>query len=162
LLAVAAACFAPWIAPHNPFDLASVDLLDALTPPAWNSHGKAAYLLGTDSQGRDILSAILYGARISLVVGVAAVPLSSLVGVSVGLIAGYLGGRLDAFLMRLADIQLSFPAILIALLIDGVIHVAMPKLARGGLAVYVLILAIGLSGWVQYARTVRGSTLVEK
>jgi peptide/nickel transport system permease protein len=156
------ALLAPWIAPHNPFDLASVDLLDAFTPPAWTAQGKGVYLLGTDNQGRDVLSAILYGTRISLAVGVAAVLFSAVLGVSLGLLSGYLGGRIDALLMRIADVQLSFPAILIALLIDGVVHVALPRASQGSMAVYVLILAIGLSGWVQYARTVRGSTLVEK
>jgi peptide/nickel transport system permease protein len=162
LLCVGGALLAPVIAPHNPFDLASVNLLDAFTPPGWTAQGKAAYLLGTDNQGRDVLSAILYGTRISLAVGVAAVLLSTALGVSLGLLSGYLGGRIDALLMRIADVQLSFPAILIALLIDGVVHVALPRVSQGSLAVYVLILAIGLSGWVQYARTVRGSTLVEK
>jgi len=162
LVCLGGAVFAPWIAPHNPFDLASVNLLDSFTPPGWNAHGKASYLLGTDNQGRDVLSAILYGTRISLTVGVAAVVFSLALGVSVGLLSGYLGGRLDALLMRIADVQLSFPAILIALLIDGVAHVALPRASQGSMAVYVLILAIGLSGWVQYARTVRGSTLVEK
>ncbi len=162
LLCVGGALFAPWIAPYNPFNLASVNLLDALTPPAWTALGKAAYLLGTDNQGRDMLSAILYGARISLAVGVAAVLFSMALGVTLGLLSGYLGGRVDALLMRIADVQLSFPAILIALLIDGVVHVALPRVSQGSMAVYVLILAIGLSGWVQFARTVRGSTLVEK
>jgi peptide/nickel transport system permease protein len=162
LLCVGGALFAPWIAPHNPFDLGSVNLLDAFTPPAWTGQGKSAYLLGTDNQGRDMLSAILYGARISLGVGVAAVLFSMALGVSLGLLAGYLGGRLDALLMRIADVQLSFPAILIALLIDGVVHVALPRVSQGSMAVYVLVFAIGMSGWVQYARTVRGSTLVEK
>ena len=153
---------APWIAPHNPFDLASVDLLDAFAPPAWQAGGKRAFLLGTDDQGRDMLSAILYGARISLGVGVASVLLAMLLGVSLGLLAGYAGGRVDAFLMRLADIQLSFPAILVALLIDGLARVALPATRHADIAVLVLVLAIGVSGWVQYARTVRGSTLVEK
>jgi peptide/nickel transport system permease protein len=162
VLCLGGALLAPWIAPHSPFDLASVNLLDALTPPAWSSQGKAAYLLGTDNQGRDMLSAILYGTRISLGVGVAAVLFSMGLGVSLGLLSGYLGGSVDSLLMRIADVQLSFPAILIALLIDGVVHVALPRVSQGSTAVYVLILAIGLSGWVQYARTVRGSTLVEK
>ncbi len=162
LLCLGGALFAPWIAPHNPFDLASVNLLDALTPPAWTSQGKAAHLLGTDNQGRDMLSAILYGTRISLGVGAAAVLFSMILGVSLGLLSGYLGGPVDALLMRIADVQLSFPAILIALLIDGVVHVALPRVSQGSMAVYILIVAIGLSGWVQFARTVRGSTLVEK
>ena len=162
LLCVGGALLAPLIAPHNPFDLASVNLLDALTPPAWSPHGNAAYPLGTDNQGRDMLSAILYGTRISLGVGVAAVLFSMMLGVALGLISGYLGGHVDAVLMRIADVQLSFPAILVALLIDGVAHVALPREWRSGMAVYVLIFSIGISGWVQYARTVRGSTLVEK
>jgi peptide/nickel transport system permease protein len=162
LVCVGSAVLAPWVAPHNPFDLASVSLLDAFSPPAWEAGGNAAYPLGTDDQGRDILSTIMYGARISLGVGIASVAFSMLLGVSLGLVSGYLGGRLDAFIMRVADIQLSFPAILIALLIDGLARVALPAQLHADIAVYVLILAIGVSGWVQYARTVRGSTLVEK
>jgi len=162
LVCVGGALGAPWLAPHNPFDLASLNLLDAFTPPAWSAKGSATFLLGTDEQGRDVLSTIMYGARISLGVGAAAVLFSMLVGVTLGLVSGYLGGRLDAFIMRVADVQLSFPAILIALLIDGVARVALPREAHDVIAVPVLILAIGVSGWVQYARTVRGSTLVEK
>src|SRR5512135_1150898 len=159
---VAAALVAPWLAPHNPFDLASLNLLDAFTPPAWTAKGSSTFLLGTDDQGRDVLSTIMYGARISLAVGAASVLLSMLVGVALGLIAGYFGGTLDAFIMRVADVQLSFPAILIALLIDGVARVMLPHEAQDVIAIPVLVLAIGASGWVQYARTVRGSTLVEK
>jgi peptide/nickel transport system permease protein len=162
LLCTGGAVFAPWVAPHNPFDMATVNLLDSFVPPFWSSQGQATYLLGTDNQGRDVLSAILYGARISLGVGVAAVLLSMVLGVSLGLLSGYVGGRIDALIMRVADVQLSFPAILIALLIDGVAHVALPRGSHGNIAVYVLIFAIAISGWVQYARTVRGSTLVEK
>lgn len=161
-LCVGGALFAPWIAPHNPFDSATLNLSDGFTPPAWSEKGTTRYLLGTDDQGRDVLSTILYGARISLGVGLAAVLFSALLGVSLGLLSGYLGGRLDAFIMRIADIQLSFPAILVALLIDGMARIALPRELHDALAVYVLVLAIGLSGWVQYARTVRGSTLVEK
>ncbi len=159
---VGGALLAPWIAPHNPFDSATLNLSDGFTPPAWSAGGTTRYLLGTDDQGRDVLSTILYGARISLGVGVASVLFSAVLGVSLGLLSGYFGGRLDAFIMRVADIQLSFPAILIALLIDGVARVALPRELHDQLAVYVLVLAIGVSGWVQYARTVRGSTLVEK
>jgi len=162
LVCVGSAVFAPWIAPQNPFDSATLNLTDGFTPPAWTDGGSTKYLLGTDDQGRDILSTIMYGARISLGVGLAAVLFSAVLGVSLGLLSGYLGGRLDAFVMRVADIQLSFPAILIALLIDGVARVALPRELHDQLAVYVLVLAIGVSGWVQYARTVRGSTLVEK
>jgi peptide/nickel transport system permease protein len=156
------ALLAPWIAPQDPFDLATLDLADALSPPAWHGAGTWRYPLGTDDQGRDVLSTILHGARISLLVGVAAVAMSMLLGVGLGLLAGYAGGRLDAFIMRVADVQLSFPAILIALLIDGVARAALPQGGHDAIAVYVLVLAIGLAGWVQYARTVRGSTLVER
>ena len=162
LACVGGALLAPWIAPHNPFDSATLNLSDGFTPPAWTATGSTRYLLGTDDQGRDVLSTIMYGARISLGVGLAAVLFSATLGVSLGLLSGYLGGRLDAFIMRVADIQLSFPAILIALLIDGVARVALPHALHDALAIYVLVLAIGVSGWVQYARTVRGSTLVEK
>jgi peptide/nickel transport system permease protein len=162
LVCVGSALFAPWVAPHNPFDSATLNLSDGFTPPAWTAKGTAKYLLGTDDQGRDLLSTIMYGARISLGVGLAAVLFSATLGVSLGLLSGYLGGRLDAFIMRVADIQLSFPAILIALLIDGMTRVALPREVHDQIAIYVLVLAIGVSGWVQYARTVRGSTLVEK
>ena len=124
--------------------------------------GDARFLLGTDDQGRDVWSTILFGARISLVVGFASVIFSLGLGVGLGLVSGYVGGRLDAFIMRVADVQLSFPAILIALLVDGVARSVLPRDHHDELAFYVLIFAIGISGWVQYARTVRGSTLVEK
>lgn len=155
------AAFAPWVAPHNPFDLSTLELSDARLPPAWMELGSAKYPLGTDDQGRDILSAVIFGARISLVVGLASVLLSVLVGVSLGLVAGFRGGWVDAALMRLCDVMLSFPAILVALLIAGVGRALFPN-ATEGLAFGVLILSISLTGWVQYARTVRGSTLVER
>ena len=157
-----AALFAPWVAPHNPFDLATLNLLDALTPPHGVAGAKPEYLLGTDDQGRDLLSAIMFGTRISLLVGLAAVALAVLIGVTLGLVSGYAGGRLDAFTMRAADVQLSFPAILIALLIDGILRAVLPRSAHGDVALIVLVVAIGVSNWPQYARTVRGSTLVEK
>jgi len=157
------AVFAPWVAPHQPFDLASLSLNDSLIPPVWTNEGRAAYLLGTDDQGRDVFSTILYGSRISLLVGLASVAFATVLGVGLGLLSGYIGGRLDAFIMRIADVQLSFPAILIALLIDGVARAALPRDAHNdALAIAVLIGSIGLANWVQYARTVRGSTLVEK
>ncbi len=159
---LAAALLAPWLAPHNPFDLRTLNLHDALLPPAWLEGGGAGYLLGTDDQGRDVLSAIMFGARISLLVGLASVALAVVLGVALGLVAGYVGGRVDAFIMRVADVQLSFPAILIALLIDGVARAALPRDAHADVALLVLVLAIGLSNWVQYARTVRGSAMVEK
>jgi len=161
LACVFCAVFAGWVAPHNPFDLATLELGDARKPPAWLAEGSARYLLGTDDQGRDILSALIYGARISLVVGVVSVLLSMVIGVALGLLAGFRGGWIDAFLMRLCDVMLSFPAILIALLIAGVGRALFPN-APNTVAFGVLILAITLSGWVQYARTVRGSTLVER
>jgi len=162
LACVGGALFAPWLAPQDPFDLAALDLNDAFIPPLWSEGGKAAYPLGTDNQGRDVLSTILHGTRLSLAVGLASVFFSLILGVSLGLVAGYFGGRIDAVVMRVADVQLSFPAILIALLIDGVARVALPSDRHDAIAIPVLILAIGVSGWVQYARTVRGSTMVEK
>jgi peptide/nickel transport system permease protein len=161
LVCVVAAVFAPWLAPHNPQDLASLQLMDARLPPAWVADGQARYPLGTDDQGRDILSALMYGARISLLVGLASVVLSVVIGVGLGLLAGFVGGRVDSFIMRVCDVMLSFPAILVALLIDGVGRAMFPN-AHETLAFTVLILAISLTGWVQYARTVRGSTLVER
>ncbi len=153
--------FAPWVAPHNPFDLATLNLSDSRLPPAWIEGGSAKYFLGTDDQGRDILSALMYGARISLGVGFASVLLSLIVGVGLGLLSGFVGGKIDAFIMRVCDVMLSFPSILIALLIDGVGRAMFPN-AHETLAFGVLIIAISLTGWVQYARTVRGSTLVER
>ncbi len=161
LICVGGAAFAPWVAPHNPFDLQQIDLMNSLKPPAWLPGGDPSFLLGTDDQGRDILSTIIFGARISLLVGISAVLFSMLLGVGLGLIAGYVGGSIDAFIMRIADVQLSFPAILVALLIDGVARAVLPK-SHDSLAFYVLVFSIGISGWVQYARTVRGTTLVEK
>ncbi len=155
------AVFAPWVAPHNPFDLATLELSNARLPPAWNAEGSSQFLLGTDDQGRDILSALMYGARISLAVGLASVLLSVIIGVSFGLLAGFLGGWVDGLLMRLCDVMLSFPPILIALLIAGVGRAMFPN-AHETLAFGVLIISITLTGWVQYARTVRGSTLVER
>lgn len=159
-LCVLGAALSGLIAPHNPFDLASLILSDARLPPAWSEGGSWRYILGTDDQGRDMLSAILYGMRISLLVSIVSVALSVLIGTSLGLLAGYLGGWLDAFLMRLCDVMLSFPAILIALLIAGVGRALFPD-AHESLAFGVLVLSITLPGWVQYARTVRASTLVE-
>jgi peptide/nickel transport system permease protein len=161
-ICIGGAVLAPWIAPHNPFDLASLQLMDAFKPPAWSADGDATYLLGTDNQGRDMLSAIIYGARVSLLVGFLAVVMSVLIGVSMGLAAGYLGGTVDAVLMRIADIKLTFPTILIALLIDGVTRAALPRDVHDEIALYVVIFAIGISNWPSFARTVRGSTMVER
>jgi len=163
LICVFCSVFAGWVAPHNPFDLTTLELSDARLPPAWNAEGGGIwkYPLGTDDQGRDILSAVIYGARISLIVGFASVILSVVVGVGLGLLAGFRGGWVDGVLMRLCDVMLSFPAILVALLIAGVGRAVFPN-AHESLAFGVLIVSISLTGWVQYARTVRGSTLVER
>ena len=161
LVCVFCAVFAGWVSPHNPFDLATLELGDARLPPAWSADGSSKYLLGTDDQGRDILSAVIYGARISLIVGLVSVVLSVAVGVLLGLLAGFFGGWLDSFLMRVCDVMLSFPPILVALLIAGVGRALFPG-AHESLAFGVLIISISLTGWVQYARTVRGSTLVER
>lgn len=155
--------FAPWVAPHTPFDPGTLNLMDGFTPPMTeNMFTGNTYWLGTDDQGRDIFSAILYGARISLFVGLSAVLFAMLLGVTLGLIAGYRGGWLDTLIMRIADVQLTFPSILIALLIFGIARGLIPPESRETMAVWVLIISIGLSDWVQYARTVRGATLVER
>ncbi len=163
LVLVLGALLAPWVAPFNPFDLGSLDLNNALLPPLGSEGADRAFVLGTDDQGRDILSSLLHGSRISLAVGLASVLLAMLIGVTLGLMAGFLGGRIDAFIMRIADVQLSFPAILIALLINGVARAMLPHGSNtDALALFVLIGSIALANWVNYARTVRGSTLVEK
>jgi peptide/nickel transport system permease protein len=162
LTMILSALAAPWIAPHDPFNLATLDLLDAFTPPVWLEEGNWRFPLGTDDQGRDVLSTIMYGARISLFVGFASVLFSMTLGISLGLLAGYLGGITDAVLMRIADIQLTFPSILVALLVDGLVRAMLPRELHDQIALWVVIFAIGISNWVQFARTVRGSTLVEK
>jgi peptide/nickel transport system permease protein len=159
---VGAALLAPLIAPHDPYDLKSLRLLDANTPPAWEKGGERQYPLGTDDQGRDILSTILYGTRSSILIGVCSVLLAIAIGLSLGLWAGYVGGRVDTVIMRIADVQLTFPAILTALLIDGVALAIFKNYHFEGGKFWILVLAIGLSFWVQYARTVRGVTLVER
>ena len=161
LICIFCSVFAGFVAPHNPFDLTTLELSDARLPPAWSAEGSSKYLLGTDDQGRDILSALMYGARVSLAVGFASVILSVVFGVGLGLLAGFYGGWIDSALMRLCDVMLSFPAILVALLIAGVGRALFPN-AQDSLALGVLIISITLTGWVQYARTVRGSTLVER
>jgi peptide/nickel transport system permease protein len=162
ILLVLAAVLAHWIAPQDPFDLRQLNLLDSHLPTAWSAGGDPRYLLGTDDQGRDVLSTILYGSRISLSIGVLSVGLAAALGIVLGLIAGYTGGFLDALIMRIADVQLTFPAILIALLIDGTVRTLFGEHRNETLEFWVLVLSIGLSFWVQYARTVRGSTMVEK
>lgn len=161
-LLVLLALAAPVLAPLNPFDLARIDVLDAHLPPVFCDGGDARFFFGTDDQGRDLLSTMLYGLRISLSISLISVALSIVIGVGVGLTSGFVGGVLDAFLMRLCDVMLSFPAILTALLIDGVCRAIFPSTFHESLAFFVLVFAITLSGWVPYARTVRGLTLVEK
>jgi peptide/nickel transport system permease protein len=162
LAIVLGAVLAPWVAPHDPYDLKSLNLLDAHTPPAWASDGDLRFLLGTDDQGRDVFSTILYGSRLSLAVGMLSVAFAAALGIALGLIAGYVGGSLDALIMRAADVQLTFPAILIALLIDGTARALFGQYRDESTTIWVLVLSIGLSFWVQYARTVRGLTFVER
>jgi peptide/nickel transport system permease protein len=162
LVIVLGAALAPWIAPHNPFDLKTLNLLDSNTPPFWAEGGDTRFLLGTDDQGRDVFSTILYGSRLSLIVGLMSVALAATLGITLGLIAGYVGCAIDTLIMRAADVQLTFPAILIALLIDGTVRALFGEYHDESAAVWVLVLSIGLSFWVQYARTVRGMTFVEK
>jgi peptide/nickel transport system permease protein len=162
LIFVVAAAMAPWIAPHDPMDVASLSLLDSFKPPIGLDGGDWSNVLGTDNQGRDVLSAIMYGMRISLAVGIFSVLFAIVVGIAVGLLAGYAGGTMDAVLMRVADVQLTFPSILTALLVDGIITAALPRTMRDSLQIYVIIFAIGISLWPNFARTVRGSTMVER
>jgi peptide/nickel transport system permease protein len=162
VLLFGAALLSPLIAPHDPYDLRSLELLNADMPPAWLDRGEARFLLGTDDQGRDILSTILYGTRSSLLIGFASVLLAVALGVTLGLWAGYAGGRIDSIIMRIADVQLTFPAILTALLIDGVALAVFKNYRMEGGKFWILVISIGLAFWVQYARTVRGVTLVER
>ncbi len=162
MLLIMSAILAPLITPQNPFDPLTLNLMDAFTPPLWEDAGAMPFLLGTDDQGRDMFSTILYGMRISLAVGFAAVLFSIVLGVVIGLLSGYFGGLLAALTMRLADVQLTIPAILIALMIDGLAQALLPGGVQEDVAIYVLIIAIGIADWPQYARVVRGVTLVER
>jgi peptide/nickel transport system permease protein len=162
LVLIVSAVFAPWLAPHNPTDLASLSLLDSLRPPVGLEEADWSNPLGTDNQGRDVLSAIMYGMRISLLVGASSVAFAIVIGVGLGLLAGYAGGFIDTLLMRVADVQLTFPSILTALLVDGVISAALPHTMRDALQIHIIIFAIGISLWPNFARTVRGSTPVER
>jgi peptide/nickel transport system permease protein len=163
LVIVVAAVLAPWLAPQNPFDPAQLDLSDGFSRPMEaNEITGRVFVLGTDPQGRDMLSAVLYGGRVSLLVGFASVVFSMVVGVALGLTAGYVGGRTEALIMRIADIQLSFPAILVALLVFGIFRGIVSPAQQEQATLFVLILAIGLSNWAQYARTVRATAMVEK
>ena len=156
------AILAPILAVQNPFDPAQLQLMNSRIAPLWTADGQSPFLLGTDEQGRDVFSAILYGLRISLTVGVLGVLFSGALGIILGLIAGYVGGAVDGLIMRIADVQLTFPAILIALLVNGVAKSVFGNRLDAMSTLAVLVLAIGLSFWVQYARTVRGSVMVEK
>ena len=153
---------APWIAPYNPRDLATVDLLDAQMPPAWVTGGSISHLIGTDEQGRDLLSAIIYGARTSLGIALACVTLSGVIGVSLGLMAGYFGRFIDAFAMRAADVQMTIPDVLLALLATGILHAVLPRGSELGTAPVILVLAVGISNWPQFARVVRACTMSER
>jgi len=163
VLLIASAVFAPLIAPHDPFDPATLNLMNGFSAPMQpNAFTGEVFWLGTDDQGRDVFSTILYGMRISLFVGFAAVALAMAIGITLGLLAGYLGGWVDTIIMRVADVQLTFPAILVAMLIFGIAKGITPPEYRNEMAIWVLILAIGLSDWVQFARVVRGATMVER
>lgn len=164
-LILAGALFAPWLAPQDPFDPANLDLMNSFLPPSFveNEFGLAHdFLLGSDDQGRDLFSAILYGSRISLAVGLSAVAFAAVLGVSVGLIAGYAGGWVETLLMRIADVQLTIPALLIALMVDGFARAILSPDVHSQIALYMLIFAIGIADWPQYARVVRSATLVQK
>ena len=160
LVFILAALFAPLIAPYNPFDPVQISLWDGKLPPSF-AGGDDRYFLGTDNQGRDMLSTILYGGRLSIIVGLAAVFLGMLMGVTLGIVSGYLGGTFDAIIMRIADVQLTIPGILLAILINGIGRAFLPVDIRDEFAIYVVIIAIGLSDWPQFARITRGATLVE-
>lgn len=161
-LAVIAALLAPILAPFDPYDLGQIDIMDSEIPPSWESAGDERFWLGTDIQGRDLWSTILYGARISLIIGVCAVLLQAFLGIVIGLTAGYLGGRIDSFLMRMADIQLSFSTLMVAIVVLAISQAAFGSELYQQLAMPMLILVIGIAEWPQYARTIRASVLAEK
>jgi len=154
--------FAEIIAPYNPFDPVTVSLLDAFTPPVWVDGGNANFVLGTDQQGRDMLSTIIYGSRIALIVGFASILFAMLLGTFLGVTSGFFGGRYEIIVMRFTDVQLTIPSILMALLVDGIARGFISKSLHNDMAIYVLIFAIGISEWPQFARVTRAATLVEK
>lgn len=156
------AVFAPFIAPTNPYDLSSIDIMDAELPPSWMDEGDERFTLGTDDQGRDIFSTILYGSRLSLTIGLLAVGLQLILGVIIGLSAGYFGGRIDNFLMRIADVQLSFSTMMVAIIISVIFRTALGSELYAQYAVVMLVVIIGIAEWPQYARTIRASVLAEK
>ena len=153
---------APVIAPYNTYDTATFDIMDAEMPPSWMEGGSEMFLLGTDIQGRDLLSTMIYGLRVSFLIGVGAVLLQAVVGILVGLLSGYLGGKIDAFLMRIADIQFSIPYLIVAIFTAAIFKLAYGVGRYAELAVPLLIIIIGMSEWPKYARTVRASVLGEK
>ncbi|WP_081803679.1 ABC transporter permease [Halotalea alkalilenta] len=161
-LMVLAALFAPWIAPNDPYDLTQIDIMSSELPPFWVDGSDPRFPLGTDAQGRDMLSTILYGARVSLIIGFGAVALQALIGVVFGLLAGYLGGRVDALLMRLADVQLSFSTLMVAIIVGAIVQASFGRATYSSYAVALLVVIIGLAEWPQYARTVRATVLAEK
>jgi len=156
------AFLAPWISPQNPHDLKQIFIDKAELPPIWSKDGEWPFILGTDPQGRDVLSAILYGTRISLLIGLASVVVSMTIGVTIGLVAGFLGGWVDNLLMRVADTVLSIPTLLVAILVSAIFRGLLPPAMRDPFSAIILVLAISLTAWVQYARTVRASTMVER
>jgi len=162
LLLIASAFLAPLIAPQNPHDLSQIFIDKAEIPPIWSRDGEWPFLLGTDPQGRDVFSAILYGTRVSLIIGLAAVVVSMGLGVTIGLVAGFYGGRIDNLLMRLGDTVLSIPTLLMAILVSAIFRELLPPNLREPFAAVVLVVSISLTNWVQYARTVRASTMVER
>ncbi|QDO98623.1 ABC transporter permease [Ferrovibrio terrae] len=162
LTIILAAVLAPLVSPFNPFNPAAVKLMDAFTPPAWTDEGQLTYLLGTDDQGRDLFSTLLYGSRISLLVGFSAIAFAAVFGTLIGVLCGYRGGWLDIAVMRVADVQLTIPNILIALTIDGIARTALPRELHNEIAIFVLIFAIGIADWPQFARVARSAALVER
>ena len=150
------------VAPYDPFDPLNISLMDAFIPPIWSEGGNANFFLGTDQQGRDMFSTMIYGSRISLIVGFSSIIFAMILGVSLGITAGYIGGRYETIVMRLTDVQLTIPSILMALLVDGIARAIISKSMHDEMAIYVLIFAIGISEWPQFARVTRASTLVEK
>ena len=162
LIIVLSSMFAGIVAPYDPFDPASISLMDAFTPPIWVDGGNVSFLLGTDQQGRDMFSTMIYGSRISLTVGFASIIFAMILGISLGVTSGYFGGRYEIVVMRFTDVQLTIPSILMALLVDGIARGFISKSLHDDMAIYVLILAIGISEWPQFARITRGATLVEK
>ena len=162
LIIVFCSLFAEFISPYDPFDPLNISLMDAFIPPIWSEGGDVRFILGTDQQGRDMLSTIIYGSRISLIVGFASIIFAMVLGVFLGVTAGYLGGKYEIIVMRLTDVQLTIPSILMALLVDGIARAIISKSMHDEMAIYVLIFAIGISEWPQFARVTRASTLVEK